>query len=248
MNGCIPLFENLKECPDYTMTTYPKHLNDDAYKLYNNWEETEEKIEAYNNLCTKFIDHTRNFCTVSYAASTILNSLNKTECKNILLIRCHEGFNYARECTWIGLKRYAQSIGGTAVEYPKIDILYEDYEFQSNSKPEYTYPKRLKPDSSMEDTEIINKINNHFWDIIVYGKVGPDEYCDFPLFNIVLSKYSKDEVVFIYGGDEIFNLKVKDRKSYHVNIHGCHIPYYPYNDYLYHYSQFGKSFVRELEM
>ena len=36
MNGCIPLFENLQDCPTNTLTTYPKELNEEAYNLYNN--------------------------------------------------------------------------------------------------------------------------------------------------------------------------------------------------------------------
>ena len=249
MNGCIPLFENLKECPDYTMTTYPKHLNNEAYNLYNNWSETSDNISKYNDLCNRFLDHTRKYCTSSYAAKIVLDNIkNSDKIKNILMIRCNSGFNYSREFTWIGLKRHIQSLGGVAVEYPKINILYEDYNIHLSNKCEYTYPRRLKNDYDMGESEIIDKIRNNFWDLIIYGKVGPDEYCDFPLYDIVKKKYNRNKIAFIYGGDEIFNLKVRDKRAYHINMFGAHIPYYPYVDYLNYYKQFGTCFVRELEM
>ena len=249
MNGCIPLFENLKDCPSNTMITYPKHLNDEAYDLFNNWSENEENIYKYNILCEKFLEHTRKFCTTSYVAKHFLNNIkNGDKIKNILLITGHSGVNYTREFTWIGLKRYIQSIGGVAVEYPKIEILYNDYDIHSSQNITYTYPKRLSNDYNMQETEIIDKITSNFWDLIIYGKVGPDEFCDFPLYQIVKSKYNKNKIAFIFGGDEIFNLKVVDKYSYHINMFNRHIPYWPYVEYLNYYKQFGTCFVRELDM
>ena len=249
MNGCIPLFENLKDCPTNTMTTYPKHLNDQAYELFNNWSENEENINKYNILCLQFLEHTRTFCTSSYAAKHLLNNIkNGDKIKNILLICGHSGVNYAREFTWIGLKRHIQSIGGVAVEYPKLDVLYDDYDINSTSCCYYTFPRRLTSENCMQETEIIDKINNNFWDLIIYGKVGPDEFCSFPLYQTVKSKYNKNKIAFIFGGDEIYNLKATDRHSYHVNMFNVCIPYWPYVEYLNYYKQFGTCFVRELDM
>jgi hypothetical protein len=249
MNGCIPLFENLKDCPAETMTTYPKHLNDEAYDLYNNWRETQETIEKYNNLCSRFLEHTRKYCTTSYAAKIVLDNMKDGDkIKNILLITCHSGVNYQREFTWIGLKRYIKSIGGFAIEYPKIKVLYNDFDLESSNHSNYTYSKRLQNDYTMEEGEIIDRIKNKFWDLIIYGKVGPDEYCDFPLYDIVKTEYDKDKIAFFYGGDEIFDLRVKDNHSYHINMFNRYIPYHPYVNYLNHWSQFGTSFVRELAM
>jgi len=254
MNGCIPLFENLKDCPDCTLTTYPKHLNDEAYELYNNWCENEECIEKYNILCSKFLQHTKEYCTTSATAKYFLNNIKDCKnIKNILLITCHSGVNYNRETLWIGLKRYIQSIGGVAVEYEKMPFLYDDFDnfsehhyYGSNC---YTFPKRLQKDDdyNMSETEILNKINDNFWDLIIYGKVGPDEFCNFPYYDVVKTKYNKNKIAFIYGGDEMFNLKITDENAYHVNMFNRCIYYKPYNDYLNYYKQFGTCFVRELE-
>ena len=74
---------------------------------------------------------------------------------------------------------------------------------------------------------ILNAVffNIHFWDLIIYGKVGPDEFCTFPLYDIVKQKYNKNKIAFIFGGDEIFNLKITDKTSYHINMFNCYIYY-----------------------
>jgi hypothetical protein len=252
MNGCIPLFENLKECPTFTLTTYPKELNDEACHLYNNWCENDEYIEKYNILCSKFLEHSRKHCTTTAVTKYFLKNIkNSYKMKNILLLTCHKGINYNRETLWIGLKRYIKSIGGVAVEYEKMPYLYDDFDIQQdeNYKRCFTYIKRLPKDEdyNMVETEIIDKINNNFWDLIIYGKVGPDEFCDFPYYDIVKSKYNKNQIVFIFGGDEIFNMNITDKHSYHINMFDRNIYYYPYVEYLNYYKQFGTCFVRELD-
>jgi hypothetical protein len=101
--------------------------------------------------------------------------------------------------------------------------------------------------NDVQKIDIIEKINNNFWDLIIYGKVGPDEFCTFPFYDIVKTKYNKNKIAFIYGGDEIFNLKITDCHSYHINMFNRYIYYKPYSDYLNYYKQFGYCFVRVLE-
>jgi hypothetical protein len=247
MNGCIPLFENLNNCPSYTMTTYPKHLNAQAYDLYNNWIENDEFINKYNELLNKYLEHTRNNCTVTQQTKYFLNKIKDGyKAKNILMITGHSGINYNREPLWIGLKRYSKQINGIAVEYEKNAYIYTD----TKNTEHFTYTKRINSDEyiNMSKEEIIEKINSQFWDLIIYGKVGPDEYCDFPFFDIVKQKYSKDKIAFVFGGDEIFNLKQDNKNNYHINMFGVAIYYQPYINYLNYYKHFGECFVRELDM
>jgi len=262
MNGCIPLFENLKDCPKYTMTTYPKELNDEAYLLYEKFkqngenDQNEENIKSYDTLASKFLDHTRKNCTTSATAQYFLNNIkNGDKVKNILLITCHHGINYNRESLWIGLKRYIKSINGVAVEHEKLPFLYNDFDIMPTNKyygNSFTLTRRLEKDDdyNMSESEIIEKINSNFWDLIIYGKVGPDEFCNFPYYDLVKTKYNKNQIAFIYGGDEIFNLKIcnTDRNSYHVNMFGRHIYYYPYTEYVNKYKELGICFIRELDI
>ena len=253
MNGCIPLFENLTDCPTQTLTSYPKHLNASAYALYNNWQETPDDITEYNALVQKYLEHTKTHCTASACSKYFLRHIkNSHTIKNVLLITGHHGVNYNREMLWIGLKRHICSMNGTAVEYPKMPFLYDDFD-NSVENPYYgnncfTFPKRLQKDSAydMSENEIIQKIDSNFWDLIIYGKVGPDEFCTFPYFDLVRARYNKNNIAFIFGGDEIFDLSERAENSSHVNMFNMNIPYKPYKDYLQHYSQFGMCFVREL--
>jgi FkbM family methyltransferase len=253
MNGCIPLFENIKDCPSFTLTTYPKELNDEAYHLYESWIENDEYISKYDTLCAKYIEHTRTHCTTSAVSKYFLKNMrNGEKAKNILLITGHHGINYNRESLWIGLKRYIASINGVAVEYDPLPFLYNDFDDTNGNKYYghscFTLPKRLDKDDNynMSELEIKEKIKNKFWDIIVYGKVGPDEFCDFPLYDLVKQKYSANQIAFIFGGDEIFDLTVTDTSKYHVNMFNRNIYYYPYSDYLNNYKHMGTCFVREL--
>lgn len=247
MNGCIPLFENLNECPKYTLTTYPKEWNDEAYALYNNWSNTEADIQKYNELCERYLDHTRMNCTTTSTTKYFLDNVKDGyHINNILLLNSHTGINYNRESLWIGLKRYIKSIGGVAVEYEKLPFLYTD----NTTTNYFVYSNRLEKDEyyDMSENEIVEKIKNKFWDVIIYGKVGPDEYFTFPYYDIVKKKYNKDEIVFLFGSDEIFDLTVTDPTKHHLNMFNRWIPYQPYIDSLNYFKKLGTCFVRELNM
>jgi hypothetical protein len=255
MNGCIPLFERLEDCPAATLTTYPKELNKDAYALYESWRNDSTHFEAYERLCAKYLYHTRMHCTTSATARYFLSRIkNGDRAKRILLLTGHHGINYNRESLWIGLKRHIQGSGGTAVEYDKMPFLYDDFDNTVPNKyygaNRFTFPKRLQKDADyeMSESEIVSKIQENFWDLIVYGKVGPDEFCTFPFFDLVKQKYNRNKIAFVFGGDEIFDLTAKDDAAYHVNMFNQRILYKPYRDYLNHYAQYGTCFVRELNM
>jgi hypothetical protein len=255
MNGCIPLFEGLADCPAATLTTYPKELNKEAYALYDSWSEDSANIEAYERLCAKYLEHTRLHCTTSATAAYFLRHIkNGHKAKRILLLTGHHGVNYNRESLWIGLKRHVQRIGGTAVEYDKMPFLYDDFDNTAPNKyygaNRFTFPKRLQKDADydMSEIEIVSKIQDNFWDLIIYGKVGPDEFCTFPFFDLVKQKYNRNKIAFVFGGDEIFDMTRTDDADYHVNMFNRPILYKPYADYLNNCRQFGTCFVRELNV
>jgi hypothetical protein len=73
------------------------------------------------------------------------------------------------------------------------------------------------------------------WDLIVFGKTGPDEgyhgsVPNLPFWTEVFPHYSKDEIVFLYGGDECIDM-----------TYGNH-----YRDHILKHAQYGSCFVREL--
>jgi hypothetical protein len=239
-NGCIPIFEDIDQCPPYTLNTLPKELIKESNNKLLPYKE--EFKDLYHKYAYKIFDHVKQNCTSSAATKFFLEKMDlgiDKNIKNVLLVRCHSGVNYTRELFWIGMKRHIQSQKGVAVEYPKIDFLYESY--NGSNKDLYgfgfNYAKKLKDDYDYTNEEMIEKIKSRFWDIVIYGKIGPDELLEgsmpnLPLWEHVSQNYKKEEIAFLYGGDECIDLTYDNRYSRHISYHG----------------QFGKCFVRELKL
>lgn len=240
-NGCIPIFKNLQNCPPLTLTTFPKELVMESNRELLPWKK--EYTAKYNDYCTKMLQHVREHCSTSATTRyflSIMNKLNSNEIKKVLLIVGNCGINYTRETFWIGLKRYIQSIGGVATEYPGMDFMYDDY---TGSKKElygngFTYSSRLnrQKDKPITHESIIDGILKKDWDLIIYGKVGPDElwegsHPNMPLWDHVYKRYGKHEIVFLYGGDECIDITYENRYKQHIMYH----------------SQFANCFARELK-
>jgi hypothetical protein len=85
------------------------------------------------------------------------------------------------------------------------------------------------------EQELVESIQQKKWDMIIYGKVGPDETSvgsipNLPFWSHVFKRYSRDEIVFWYGGDGMQDMTYANRYSEHLVQH-C---------------QYAKCFVREL--
>ena len=236
-NGCIPIFKDLDQCPQHTMVSFPKDLVREATSRLLPWNYNNKPL--YDEYVKKMLCHVREHCSVTANAKYILSKLPILSKNNVLLIMGNIGVNYTRETSWIGLKRHIQSIGGVAAEYPKIDFLYKSYcgnksQLYGNG---FTYSMRLDDDYIFtNEQDIIETVKSHFFDIIIYGKVGPDElhegsHPNMPLWEHVFKRYTRDEIVFLYGGDECTNLCAENSRYYH---------------HIMHHSQFGHCFVREL--
>ena len=70
--------------------------------------------------------------------------------------------------------------------------------------------------------------------MIIYGKVGPDElhegsHPNMPLWEHVFKRYNKNQIVYLYGGDECIDLTYDNRYKEHIMYH----------------SQFAHCFIRE---
>jgi hypothetical protein len=158
----------------------------------------------------------------------------------ILMLSGHKGINYTRELNWIGIKRWADSVGTEATEYPPLDFLYDDFpesrlgELYGNG---FTYSRRIasRLRHEISEQELIESIQQKKWDIIIYGKVGPDETAigsipNLPFWSHVFKRYSRDEIVFWYGGDEMQDMTYANRYSEHLVRSG----------------QYARCFIREL--
>lgn len=249
-NGCIPIFNDLVNCPDGSLITFPKKLVIEAVEKLLPWKYTPSHYQLYYTYLSKIMDETKKCSTsecinyffkcIKQASSlTGLRCVDKENCKNVLMIRCDVGVNYTRELFWIGMKQYVQSKGGVAIEYPRMDFLYKSYNKEENKSLYgygFTYANQIQDDYKMNNNEIIEKIKNRYWDLVIYGKVGIDETAEgcwphLPLWPHVMKNYGKHEIAFLYGGDGACNLQKYDK----------------YSEHLYFHARFANCFVRELQ-
>ena len=102
--------------------------------------------------------------------------------------------------TCIGLRNL---LDNNFVDYPKYTHIY-------NTSDNYNISV-LEDNNNIDRNDINNKINNKHFDFIIIGSLGPDDNnIDFFLNNYKgLRNYNKNELVFIFGGDRPFNMKVK---------------------------------------
>lgn len=217
----------------------------------------------------RMLEHVRLHCSASSTAKRFLLRMGKPDARRVLMVRCDEGVNYSRETFWIGMHRHITSgidqdqdqdtDQNSAIEYPRIDYLYDTYldnnkndsnnndQNKNNNKSKlygngFTYAGRLRDDGRRFDRdEIVEKIRSHWFDLVIFGKVGPDELREgslpssggsMPLWDHVFNSYGKHEIAFIYGGDECIDLTTDNR----------------YRDHIMKHAQFATCFVRELKM
>ena len=242
-NGCIPVFENLEQCPENTLKVFPKELLMKCKESLLPWEDTPEHIERYSAYVRWLLEYTRIHLSCSALAQSFLSRMGLSSSAKVLFIRCDVGVNYFREMLFIGLNRQI-----TCVAYPEISYMYNDYPTSKTGSLHgfgYGYSRRLSrtkaleqiEDTSQHESYVKETIEQHVWDAIVYAKIGSDELHDgtipcSPLWDLVNKHYTKDQIAFLYGGDECHRLSDKDsRYITHLNTH----------------LKLGHCFVRELD-
>ena len=237
--GCIPIFEDLDKCPADTLVSFPKDLLKEAYRALLPWRNTDEQREAYNGYTSRLLDHAKSNCSASANVDRFIGGMKHIGHikRNVLMLTGDMGVNYTRELNWIGIKR---QFGISAVEYPPLDYLYDDFpedQLQNIYGNGFTYSRRLSSRLrvAMTEEELIESLRQKKWDMIIYGKVGPDETAVgsvplLPYWSEVFKRYSRDEIVFWYGGDGMQDLTYANR----------------YSDHLVRNSQYARCFVREL--
>ena len=170
-------------------------------------------------------DYTINNLTCEKIAENfikLVNNLNNENSPKNVLMLTDGGGNYSMVTLAYGLRKNLQN---NFVDFPKINSLYEKKDFN-------IYLEEGDIDINREN--ILDKIKKKFYDYIIFGPIGPDENCRGFLNNyeeLVLSKYKKTEIIYVFGGDRPFNIKWPNK----------------YKNYLRNYLRKGICFVRELD-
>jgi hypothetical protein len=234
-SGAIPEFENLEECPKNTMISFPKSLLKEAYA---DLASRKDDKFAYNYWANKLLDFSKKHITTSVLAKYFLSKfefLVGKKITKILILYCNASPNYSREFLTIGLSRAVEEV----VCYPEPSYLYKGNAVDKATLHGngFCYSDRLNLNSSHYNEHLIREsIDSKYWDLVIYGKMGPDEgpegtYSSAPFWENVSKKYSKERIVFIYGGDNCYNFSVNNKYRKHLEVH----------------NRLGTCFVRELQ-
>jgi hypothetical protein len=264
--GAVPIFDGLERCPVATMTTFPKELVLRARQELLPWRA--EKEALYAQTVRALLAHTREHCSSSSAARRVLGVFEaraepSTRITRVLLLRANSGVNYSREFLWIGLARELAARGGRGLCWPDMDYLYEDSVTSAATLHGcgFKYTRRLpaslradpaafnaeqvtqEPGSAStppSDEAVIRLIRARAFDVVLFGKVGPDEgptgtAPHLPFWDEVYTNYPPHRIGFIYGGDGCQDLRPSSRNN-------------RYAEHLFRHARFGLCFVRELEL
>jgi hypothetical protein len=216
-NGCIPVFEEIEDCPINTMIHFPKSMIKHSNKLYHKFKDlTIDEIynnhyEEYKKTVTELINYMQENLTTTRMALYILNNasidyLNQNnKIKNVLFLSGLSQFgiqpDYLRCLLLHGFK---QIFSSNCHDYPCIPHLYTDFPFDIKNLygNGITYSKLLNKNihrNNNLDKTIIEDIKNIKYDLIIYGNC----HRGMPFLDIVLDSYqnNKNRIIFLCGED-----------------------------------------------
>jgi len=202
-NGCIPWFENLEECPPQTMTHFPKEIIVECMKLGK-----EQTAEQTREISQKLLEYTRTHLTTKAMASYVLKTSGNENAKSVLYISQDTYSDYLRDLLLHGFK---ELFGSKCHDSPRIDFLYTDYPEEKLSTlwgKGMSYSRLLDPvqHNFSKNTTLIQDIENHVYDCIVYGSV----HRGMPYWNKVNKAYKANEIILLCGEDIHDYCKYKD--------------------------------------
>lgn len=198
-NGCIPYFLNLDECPDNTMSLFPKDLIKEAMSLpgvsYLAIDHTKFDKKRYYEILATLLEHTRKHLTGKAMAQYILDAIHYRGSGKILYLSQDTYPDYLRCLTLAGLK---DLLGDRVIDVPKIDHLYKTY--SNDIRLLYgrgiTYTKLIH-DDFVDREDIEGRIKRKEFDLIIYGSV----HRGMPFYDLVYKTYEPERIVYLCGED-----------------------------------------------
>ncbi|MCH9614006.1 MAG: hypothetical protein SP1CHLAM54_10150 [Chlamydiia bacterium] len=198
-NGCIPYFDNLDACDDYTMHLLPKKLILEAMHLRGvtrgkiDWNTFDAK--RYWEILRELLAYTKAHLTTEAMARYMVDRLGYKGEGKILFLSKEVSPDYMRECVLTGFK---QIFGERVVDVPKIDYLYTSYGDATNLYGKgFSYSKVLE-DLPIDRSKIEKRIKNREFDLVIYGSV----HRGLPYHELVKSVYGENEIAYVCGADE----------------------------------------------
>jgi len=195
-NGCIPYFKDIDQCPPNTLYLFPKMLILKGNQLFEKvMKESTINVMEYDQLQNAFMEYMHTHLTTKKMASYILSKLMPV--KNILYLSGDTSPDYLRCVTLHGFK---ELYGKKCHDYPKVPHIY-----YSNTSTTHLYGKGMSysnvlDDSYHDDTKdstIIEDIQNHVYDIIIYGSY----HRGMPFYDIIVHSNYTNNLVLLCGED-----------------------------------------------
>jgi hypothetical protein len=226
-NGAIPYFLDLERCPEKTLYLYPKALLACGNKLYHHVknmhtieEIPSEILNEIYELITELLTYTREHLTTEKVAKYILEKSNfpffskekeekeeekeeekgkETKTTNILFLSGNTSPDYLRCVTLHGFKTMSEKIH--CHDYPKVPHIYKDksinYSALYGKGITYTNLLDVSCHDSEKDKRLIKDIENHQYDMVVYGSF----HRGMPFWKLVNNYYAKEKIVLLCGED-----------------------------------------------
>jgi hypothetical protein len=197
MNGCIPYFPDLPQCPPQTMTAFPKQLVLEAMALegvdfeHRRIDFARFDHHRYQELATQLLDWTRERLTTTALARYFLQANGLTAEARVLFLSVDTKVqDYQRLLLFHGLRSL---LGTRAVDVPRIACLYQDY---PSDQPLYgkgfTYSRRL-PVVAVERTEPPTGT----YDLVVFGAL----HRPLPYHDYIKTQYPLERIAYVCGED-----------------------------------------------
>ena len=203
-NGCIPYFIDIEKCPKNTMSLCPKDLFIEANLLYKKFinkninELTNEEINEYNILLIKLLEYTKNNLTTKKMAEYILEKTKFINKSKILFLSGCILPDYLRCLTLHGFK---ELLGSNCHDYPKVPHIYKsnNINYDNLYGKGITYTNLLNNifHNNILDNNIMEYIQNKYYDIIIYGSY----HRGMPYYDLVCKIYKPNEIILLCGED-----------------------------------------------
>jgi len=208
----LPIFENIEQCPKFTLAHYPKEVFSQINREWQTWDS-----DIYDDYRRRVYTWFENHLTSDQMVRYILRMTENEKAKRVLFV--DDSLPKRPDCQSAMILGGLKQVFGDQCEvaYP-VPCMYVNGAFPKKPKWWKTnfniYQSLDESQRSLNEKQfnldrILAKIRNQDFDLIVYGSVTRS----MALFELVKKYYPKDKVVGINGDDSMTGNKIPFGKA-----------------------------------